>query len=68
MELTFFWLACQQNNNPLSERKSIAELQGFYWNQAEVEIVLSAHCISLRPLSDSHLASGLDTRAHDWMV
>lgn len=24
--------------------------------------------MSLRPLSDSHLASGLDTRARDWMV
>lgn len=30
--------------------------------------LLYSNCISLGPLSDSHLASGLDTRACDWMV
>lgn len=67
MELTLCW-KCVSNISIIKSTVSIAKMAMFHWNQAAVEILLSAHCISLRPLSDSHLPSGLETRAHDWMV
>ena len=62
-----FFAAGQQDNHSGSGTKELHKMVMFYWKlQLESDVCYLATVYPSVPLSDSHLASGLDTRASDW--
>lgn len=65
-----FIVQCVYFYNNLGSQTNSGKMVMFNWKSSCIwnQCLLPVHCISLCPLSDSHLASGLNTRTCDWMV